>query len=142
MDKNKLIIVLTAVAVIVVTGIVIFSMKDKSAPVPADNNPVAIPEQVPAVPVSEENAVSMTDVLISGFSFQPGKISIKKGSTVKWTNENDIGHDVVADIIPPYFKSPILLKGESYSFTFDKVGTFGYYCGIHPSMKGTIEVVE
>jgi plastocyanin len=76
-------------------------------------------------------------VKISGFTFQPGEVTIAKGGTVTWTNDDSVTHTVkFADS-----QSPGLQKGDTYSKTFDSAGAFDYSCGIHPTMKGTVIVV-
>ncbi|OFV80941.1 MAG: hypothetical protein A2W26_01975 [Acidobacteria bacterium RBG_16_64_8] len=77
-------------------------------------------------------------VTIKGFAFDPASVTIKTGEGVTWTNEDSATHDVVAD--GGEFSSGDILTGDTYSFTFDKAGTYPYICGIHPSMKGTVVV--
>lgn len=81
-----------------------------------------------------------TAVSISGFAFNPKTVTIEKGSSVRWTNNESVGHDVVGDDASLGFRSPIMPQGDSYLFTFNEAGTFTYYCGVHPSMKGTVVV--
>ncbi len=81
-------------------------------------------------------AADTAQVSIKDYKFQPGQITINKGDTVTWTNMDPTAHDVkFMDS-----KSPDLKKGETYSKTFDKAGTFDYICDIHPSMKGKVVV--
>jgi len=86
-------------------------------------------------------------VKISGFAFVPQTITIKKGEAVTWTNEDSTPHIVASNPHPthtdlPGMVSGTLNKGDSYSFTFDKVGTWGYHCHLHPIMTGTVVVTE
>lgn len=84
-----------------------------------------------------------TSLAIRNFAFVPSEITVKKGTKVTWTNEDDAGHTVTADkegANTP--QSTLLDKGESYSFTFDTVGEFTYYCIPHPYMKAKVTVVE
>ena len=75
-------------------------------------------------------------VSISGFAFDPATITISKGSTVTWVNNDAVAHTITgAD-----FDSGTLDSGKSYSHKFDSAGTFEYHCAIHPSMKGTVVV--
>jgi plastocyanin len=60
------------------------------------------------------------------------------GSTVTWTNRDDEPHTIVSDSGP--FHSAALDSNESFSFRFDKPGTYRYTCSIHPCMAGTILV--
>jgi plastocyanin len=91
-------------------------------------------------PYSNQSVVPSTDnkaaIAIKGFAFSPKELSINKGDTVTWTNEDSAVHNVVGGIL----KSKDLAKGESFSYTFADVGTYDYICTYHPSMKGKIIV--
>ncbi len=88
-----------------------------------------------AEPTPEPEQVSIS---IASFAFSPGTQTISVGDTVTWTNTDRAGHSVIAD--SGAFSSSILSTGESFSFTFDTSGTYTYFCGPHPSMKGTVVV--
>ena len=91
----------------------------------------------------EQTATETTEVKISNYAYSPATIKVKVGQTVTWTNQDSVQHDVVDDndsADGP--KGPLLAKGESYSFTFKKAGTFNYHCTPHSYMKGTVEVTE
>jgi len=75
-------------------------------------------------------------VTMSGFKFLPGVITINKGDTVIWKNNDSAGHDVSGD----GFVSPIFGKGETFIFTFNTAGTFDYSCIVHPGMTGKVVV--
>jgi predicted lipoprotein with Yx(FWY)xxD motif len=75
---------------------------------------------------------------IKGFAFGPADLTVPVGTTVVWTNEDDMAHTVTAT--NGAFDSGDLDKGGTFSFTFTKAGTFDYICSIHPSMKGRITV--
>jgi plastocyanin len=77
-------------------------------------------------------------VQIDNFTFKAPVVTVKPGTTVTWTNRDDIPHTVVSK--NGVFKSKVLDTGDSFSFTFAKPGQFGYYCSIHPHMTGTIVV--
>lgn len=87
------------------------------------------------------SAKQLNQVLIENFTFSPSSITVKKGTTVTWTNNDSAGHNAFSkqDGGP---KGPILKKGETYSFTFDKTGVFNYMCEPHPHMKGTVTVTD
>ncbi|MBI2029740.1 cupredoxin family copper-binding protein [Candidatus Gottesmanbacteria bacterium] len=78
-------------------------------------------------------------ITIANFAFSPQTITFKKGSTVTWTNEDNVGHTVTSDT-GTQLNSPLLSKGQSYSKTFNETGTFSYHCTPHPNMKGTVIV--
>ena len=77
-------------------------------------------------------------VKIDNFSFTPPTITIPAGTTVRWTNGDDIPHTVVSD--EKTFKSKVLDTDQEFTFTFDKPGTYSYFCSIHPHMTGKIVV--
>jgi amicyanin len=81
------------------------------------------------------------EVSISNFAFSPTDITVKKGTKVTWTNNDSVAHTVTADS----GKGPdseLLQNGQTYSFTFNEVGTFNYHCTPHPQMHGTVTVTE
>jgi plastocyanin len=79
-----------------------------------------------------------TIVLAKGFMFSPASLTIKAGSTVTWTNEDDEPHTIVSDA--GLFRSAALDTNESFSFRFATPGTYHYACSIHPRMLGQIVV--
>jgi plastocyanin len=76
-------------------------------------------------------------VKISNFTFNPQQVTVKAGTTVTWTNEDDIPHTIVS---PPAIRSKALDSDDKFSFTFTTPGTYQYFCGLHPHMTGTIVV--
>lgn len=82
-----------------------------------------------------------TEVKIDNFTFAPGTITVAKGATVKWTNHDDIPHTVVSDD-KSTFKSKPLDTDDKFSYTFDKAGTYNYFCSIHPKMTAKVVVTE
>ena len=92
-----------------------------------------------SAPAAGQDSKGQTvDVRIDNFSFSPGTITIPAGTTVKWTNRDDIPHTVVNDY--QKFQSKALDTDESYSYTFTKPGTYPYFCSIHPKMTGKVVV--
>jgi len=79
-----------------------------------------------------------TEVKIDNFSFGPGTLTVPAGTTVTWTNRDDIPHTVVST--DGVFKSKVLDTDEKFSFTFSKPGTYPYFCSIHPKMTGKVIV--
>jgi plastocyanin len=75
-------------------------------------------------------------VTIKNFAFSPSALTIKKGTTVTWTNEDSVPHTIKSDT----FNSGTLNTGNKFQFTFSSTGTFDYSCGIHPQMSGKIIV--
>lgn len=70
--------------------------------------------------------------------FVPTSLTVKKGTTVTWTNEDSALHSVVGS----GWQSQELKYHESFQKQFNTVGSFDYHCGLHPVMQGTIHVVQ
>ena len=79
-----------------------------------------------------------TEVKIDNFSFGPATLTVAVGTSVTWTNRDDIPHTVVST--DGVFKSKVLDTDEKFSFTFSKAGTYPYFCSIHPKMTGKVIV--
>ena len=78
------------------------------------------------------------EVKIDNFSFGPETLAVPVGTTVTWTNRDDIPHTVVST--EGVFKSKVLDTDEKFSFTFSKAGSYPYFCSIHPKMTGKVVV--
>ena len=76
---------------------------------------------------------------IDNFTFNPQKLTVKAGTTVTWTNKDDIPHGIAATG-NAFARSNALDTDNTYSFTFTTPGTYQYFCYIHPHMTGTIVV--
>jgi plastocyanin len=90
------------------------------------------------VKANDQPPTASAEVKIDNFSFGPETITVPKGATVTWTNKDDIPHTVVST--DGVFKSKVQDTDESFSYTFDKPGTYPYFCSIHPKMTGKIVV--
>jgi plastocyanin len=77
-------------------------------------------------------------VKIDNFTFAPGNLTVKTGTTVTWINEDDIPHTVVAT--DRAFRSKALDTDDKFSFTFATLGSYEYFCSLHPYMKATVVV--
>ena len=80
-----------------------------------------------------------TEVSMEGTQFDPATITVSKGDTVTWTNNDTVAHDVTGDD----FKSGDpggMQNGDTFEHTFTKTGTFDYVCTVHPGMKGSVKV--
>ena len=82
-------------------------------------------------------AADATAVKIGNFTFGPQELRVKAGTTVTWSNEDDMPHTVVS---PNNFRSKVLDSDGTFSFTFTTPGAFKYFCSLHPHMTGTIVV--
>jgi plastocyanin len=92
-----------------------------------------------SIKVSAQQAPpAATEVKIDNFSFGPATLTVPVGTTVTWTNRDDIPHTVVSN--DKVFKSKVMDTDEKFSYAFAKAGTYAYFCSIHPKMTGTIVV--
>jgi amicyanin len=77
---------------------------------------------------------------MQGYAFAPANLTVPAGSTVTWTNQDTAPHDVKTTSGPVQIHSPMLNKGQSWSFTFTTAGSYAYYCTVHPNMTAGIAV--
>ena len=77
-------------------------------------------------------------VLIKDFMFAPLSLTVKAGTPVTWVNLDDEPHNVISDA--GLFRSGGFDTNESFSYKFDKPGTYRITCSIHPRMVATIVV--
>ena len=99
------------------------------------NHPIAITD---APLEAETMSPGAHDVAVDNFSFAPGTASVAAGTTITWTNRDDVPHTIVSTART--FKSPVLDTDEQFSHRFDAPGTYDYFCSIHPRMTGQIVV--
>jgi plastocyanin len=88
-----------------------------------------------------ESATTSSDtarVSVQGMRFGNGKITVKTGTTVEWVMRDQMPHTVTSD--SGAFDSGRLGAGGTFSHTFDKPGTYDYFCQLHPDMRGTVVV--
>jgi plastocyanin len=92
----------------------------------------------PSVRASDQPSAGNAEVKIDNFVFGPQTITVPVGSTVTWTNKDDIPHTTVST--DGVFKSKVMDTDEKFSFTFTKAGTYSYFCSVHPKMTGKVVV--
>lgn len=122
---------------------------DKKSPEPqAAPFPKPIPQNRPMPRDAEIKFETSVTVVIDENGFNPREIGIKKGGKVTWVNQSQ------NSVWPASNPHPIhtdyhgfdalrgLANGESYSFTFDKVGSWKYHNHLNPSMRGEVKVEE
>lgn len=78
------------------------------------------------------------NVKIDNFTFTPPLLRIKQGTSVTWTNDDDIPHTIVLTNLGT--RSKTLDTDATFTCQFQKTGTFNYICGLHPHMKGQVIV--
>jgi plastocyanin len=91
-------------------------------------------------PAPSGEAVRAAKVKIVEFVYGPDPVTIQVGGKVTWQNEDTAPHTATAD--DGSFDTGTLERGKIKSETFKQAGTYTYFCEIHPTMHGTVEVVE
>lgn len=94
-------------------------------------------ESEPA-PSGEASKSEKVDII--EFTYQPDPVVVQTGGKVIWQNQDAAPHTATAD--DDSWDTGTIEKGKIGSETFKEAGTFAYFCEIHPTMKGTVEVVE
>jgi plastocyanin len=86
---------------------------------------------------ADDKSAAGAEVKIDNFSFGPD-LTVTAGTTVTWTNHDDVPHTVSSDT--NLFKSKALDTDDRFSYTFTKPGTYLYYCTVHPRMTAKVIV--
>jgi plastocyanin len=96
--------------------------------------------EITEVPLTDDQqtAAAGFSVIVDNFTFAPATTIVPVGTTVTWTNRDDLPHNVVS--VEQKFKSPVLDTDEKFSHRFDTAGSYKYFCSIHPKMTGEIVV--
>jgi plastocyanin len=89
--------------------------------------------------VARAQTTAAAAVSIDNFTFSPQQLTVKAGTTVTWTNKDDIPHGIAATG-NTFKRSAAMDTDDNYSFTFTTPGTYQYFCYIHPHMTGMIVV--
>ena len=141
----KAFLIILVVVVIIGGGVAAFMFisKDDSNHESTQTESSASPE-TSAITRAEDIKTGEVAVTIKNRAYSPKTLTVTKGTTITWTNEDSIQHNVISDSDSEQngLDGPLLNKGQSYSFTFDTVGVYTYHCTPHPDMTGIIEVVE
>ncbi|MGW4400357.1 cupredoxin domain-containing protein [Amycolatopsis nivea] len=99
-----------------------------------------MPGMTPSSPPTAAASSTANAVAIKDFAFAPAATTVKKGTTVTWTNQDQDAHTVTSTGSGGPLRSPTLQNGQSYQYTFSTPGTFEYLCTIHPFMTATVTV--
>ncbi len=77
-------------------------------------------------------------VTIDNYAYSPDQLTVSVGQSVGFVNHDDVAHTISDK--KGAFDSGLIKKDKTWTYKFDKAGTFWYYCTVHPSMRGTITV--
>lgn len=116
--------------------------KTTTSKAPVSNSKTTVSSGKPTSETASSTVLSgVVSVSIEGNAFTPANLKVKKGTKVTWTNKDTISHTVTGEQnMGP--GSGDLIVGQSYSYVFDKVGEYPYFCQHHTFMRGFVEVVE
>ncbi len=140
--KRKVIIrsVLIILIVVIGTGYAYERFTDKPTLItlPEDQLPTMTVDTTTAQDLANPVvALKNVDVAIRSYAFSPESVQIAAGGTVRWINYDNVPYNVQGN----GFSSGLIFHGHTYSFTFDKQGTYNFNCSIHSDMQGTVTVV-
>ena len=113
-----------------------------ASPAPASSPPAPRPTASPATSPSPSPVAKVAapgEVIINDLVFQPQELAVGIGETVTWVNRDKPPHTTASKSTKEW-ESPILETGGQFKYTFNKPGTYDYWCTIHPDMLGTITV--
>lgn len=141
MKKYWPLIALVVIAIGIGVAIMLMSGDDEpeaTTQQPATSSPTTPPNSTETTPppTTTTGAVSM-----EGSAFTPANITVRVGTTITWTNNDNTLHDVVADSDGGP-NSSNMQEGDTFSFKFENVGEFPYHCSYHPGMTGKVTVIE
>ncbi len=133
-NRSKLILALTALFILLLLSFVIALLIT-----PKDTTQPTQPTASAPTPTAE--------VSITKDGFVPAALSVKKGTKIIWTNSDGATHQLQANPHPtgkslPGLKSEILNNKQTYSYTANKAGSFGYHDHLSPTMNGSLDVKE
>lgn len=150
MRKSTLGIVIAVLALLIIAAILMSNRtvqqpqqaQDRPGTQEVSNNDADTAETTaPATDQPAEGQSSSVD--IKDMAFSPASVTVKAGTTVRWTNRDAEEHDVTPDQPNADFQgSELLSQNQTYEWTFDTLGTYTYHCGPHPQMRGTVIVNE
>lgn len=128
--KSKMIIGVIVI-ILVILAAYLFFKNGYSTPATQTQSTQPQATQVPA---------SENQVVIQNFSFNPATITVKAGTTMTWTNQDDEDHTVTSTGGGQELQSGSLGKGQSFAYTFATAGEFDYQCSPHTFMQGKVIV--
>lgn len=146
MKKTPLIVIAVLATIITLGGIIALAGQGDSndSMSPDSTAPSEMTESMnnsDASTMAPADAVAATEVSIEDYKFGPQNIKVKVGTTVTWTNNDSVRHNV-AGINNDLPAGKLIGRGETYTYTFTKAGVYKYLCEPHPYMKASVTVTE
>lgn len=120
-------------------------MSMPATPSPSASPSAEVAASTGAMASHDMGAMGGDEVMVSmdNFVFVEDRIEVSVGTTVTWTNADSTRHTVTSgadDTADGTFDSDDIEAGGTFSYTFDEVGEFAYFCDIHPTMTGVVVV--
>lgn len=139
--------ILGVIVVVVVIGVVFFMNNKADAPTDSQNQTTPTPNPTPS-PTPVSTTPQTFDVSMTDAAYAPAALTIKKGDTVKFTNNGtklnwpaSAPHPTHTDY-PEFDPKVGVAVGQSWSFTFTKTGTWRYHDHLNPTRFGSVVVTE
>jgi len=103
--------------------------------------PMTMPSASPSSAASPAPQPSPALVIhMKDFAYSPKDAVVKVGDTIQFVNDDESAHTVTAD--DKSYDSGYMAKGQTWSKTYSKAGTYPYFCAYHAFMRGTVTVTE
>ena len=93
-------------------------------------------------PSEATNEATEVKIKIADLAFDPPTVTVRAGTKVTWTNQDEVPHTVTSTTKPRVLESHALDTNDSFSHVFKEPGTYKYFCKVHPKMAGTVVVKE
>lgn len=139
---KKSVVAIIVVVVIVVVGVLLLATHKSDNSTTSNMSNMNSNQGKDGSGEADTGSSSTNQVNIKGLAFSPTNITVTKGTTVTWTNNDTVTHTVTENDGQSGPNSGDLDSGKSYSFTYNTAGTFKYHCSIHSEMTGTVTVTE
>lgn len=94
------------------------------------------------LPAEAAGPTEIVEVIIVNMKFEPARIEVKAGTTVRWVNKEKRSNHTVFFEKEGLAESDRLFPGESFERKFDSLGVYPYICGPHPHMTAEIVVIQ
>jgi plastocyanin len=125
-------------ALALVGSLALVACSSAAAALPSPVPPAALSTIPPAKPQATAPTSGAPAVAIENFNYVSADLTVPAGTTVVWTNHDDVEHTVTAS--DNSFSSPSIATDGQFSHTFTTPGTYSYFCAIHPFMTARVTV--
>ncbi len=146
--KKSYYVIAGIVVVLIAVAVFVYARGNSNQAVPAgeESQPSAVEENTSPAGASSTNEVAGVVVTYTDSGFSPATVNVSKGTTVTFKNQSSANFWPASDPHPTHTNYPgfdakkAIAPGSSYSFTFTKVGSWGYHNHFSPELKGRVIV--